>query len=81
MAEILFVTWVGGGNVPPALGIAAELQQRGHSVRFLGHETQRPNITGAGFEFTAYPTAAAFLSLIHIPSPRDAHESRLASWA
>ena len=25
MTEILFVTWDGGGNVPPALGIAAEL--------------------------------------------------------
>jgi UDP:flavonoid glycosyltransferase YjiC (YdhE family) len=63
MAEILFVTWDGGGNVPPAVGIAAELQQRGHGIRFLGHETQRPNITGAGFDFTAYPTAAAFSSI------------------
>ena len=37
MADILFVTWDGGGNVPPALGIARELQRRGHAVRFLGH--------------------------------------------
>lgn len=27
MASILFVTWDGGGNVPPALGIAAELHE------------------------------------------------------
>ena len=40
MAEILFVTWDGGGNVPPALGIARELRARGHTVRFLGHRTQ-----------------------------------------
>ena len=30
MADILFVTWDGGGNVPPALGIAGELVSRGH---------------------------------------------------
>jgi len=30
MAEILFVTWDGGGNVPPAVGIARELVRRGH---------------------------------------------------
>ena len=42
MAEILFVTWDGGGNVPPALGIAAELRPRGHArPRSLGHAAQR----------------------------------------
>src|SRR5690349_18888314 len=70
MAEILFVTWDGGGNVPPALGIAAELQQRGHGVRFLGHDTQRTQITGAGFAFTAYPTAAPFSSADANPPTR-----------
>ena len=40
MSNILFVTWDGGGNVPPALGIAAELQQRGHRVRVIGHPVQ-----------------------------------------
>ena len=70
MAEILFVTWDGGGNVPPALGIGAELRRRGHGVRFLGHETQRTDITKAGFAFTAYPTAAAFSSADANPPPR-----------
>ena len=63
MSDILFVTWDGGGNVPPALGIAAELQRRGHGIRFLGHETQRAAITGAGFEFARYATAAPFSSV------------------
>ena len=40
MPEILFVTWDGGGNVPPALCIATELATRGHRVRFLGHLDQ-----------------------------------------
>jgi UDP:flavonoid glycosyltransferase YjiC (YdhE family) len=60
MAEILFVTWDGGGNVPPALGIAAELQRRGHGVRFLGHPVQRSSIASAGFAFEAFPTARPF---------------------
>jgi UDP:flavonoid glycosyltransferase YjiC (YdhE family) len=70
MAEILFVTWDGGGNVPPALGIAAELQDRGHGVRFLGHETQREAINGAGFEFGAFATAKPFSCLDDNPPPR-----------
>ncbi len=63
MAEILFVTWDGGGNVPPALGIAAELQRRGHVVRFLGHARQREPITEAGFEVVAAPRARRFSAL------------------
>ena len=37
MADILFVTWDGGGNLPPAIGIGRELRSRGHEVRFIGH--------------------------------------------
>jgi UDP:flavonoid glycosyltransferase YjiC (YdhE family) len=50
MADILFVTWDGGGNVPPAVGIARELQSRGHGVRFLGHVGQLAALAEAGFE-------------------------------
>ncbi len=50
MAEILVVTWDGGGNVPPALGIARELLARGHRVRVAGHPVQRDPLTAAGFE-------------------------------
>jgi UDP:flavonoid glycosyltransferase YjiC (YdhE family) len=50
VSDILFVTWDGGGNVPPALGIARELQRRGHAVRFLGHRCQAEPLTAAGFE-------------------------------
>ena len=50
MAEILFVTWDGGGNVPPALGIADALTARGHTVRFVGHPGQRPALEAAGVE-------------------------------
>jgi UDP:flavonoid glycosyltransferase YjiC (YdhE family) len=65
MASILFVTWDGGGNVAPALGIAAELRDRGERVRFLGHEQQGPAIEGAGFRFEPYRHARPW-------SPADA---------
>ncbi len=60
MSNVLFVTWDGGGNVPPALGIAAELQQRGHRVRVMGHPVQRAQVTGLGLDFTAFHTARPF---------------------
>ncbi|MDF3311619.1 glycosyltransferase [Rhodococcus sp. T2V] len=62
MARILFVTWDGGGNLPPALGIARELQKRGHSVRFLGHALQRSQIAPAGFPFEPYRHARPWQS-------------------
>ena len=66
MAEILFVTWDGGGNVPPAVGIATELQRRGHVVRFVGHSQQRESLAAAGFEVAPTREARAF-------SPLDAN--------
>jgi UDP:flavonoid glycosyltransferase YjiC (YdhE family) len=60
MAEMLFVTWDGGGNVPPAVGIADELKARGHRVRFMGHATQAPAFAEHGLDFTAFPTARPF---------------------
>jgi UDP:flavonoid glycosyltransferase YjiC (YdhE family) len=62
VSEILFVTWDGGGNVPPAVGIANELQRRGHHVRFLGHQSQAAAFTAAGHPFAGYPTARSFTS-------------------
>jgi UDP:flavonoid glycosyltransferase YjiC (YdhE family) len=63
MAEILFVTWDGGGNVPPALGIAAELRSRGHGVRVLGHARQRPALEAEGFEVAPTRQAREFSAL------------------
>lgn len=70
MAEILFVTWDGGGNVPPALGIASELQRRGHDVRFLGHRGQAEKFSAEGLRLTPYPTARPFTSAV--PSSTNA---------
>ena len=42
MAKILWLNWSGGGNLPPSLGIARVLTERGHSVAFAG----RPEMVG-----------------------------------
>jgi UDP:flavonoid glycosyltransferase YjiC (YdhE family) len=60
MAEILVVTWDGGGNVPPALGIAAELKRRGHAVRIAGHARQHDSLAAAGFEVVPAREARPF---------------------
>lgn len=62
MAEILFVTWDGGGNLPPTLGIASELRARGHHVRFLGHPAQSPALAAADVEVWSSQHARAFSS-------------------
>jgi UDP:flavonoid glycosyltransferase YjiC (YdhE family) len=62
VSDILFVTWDGGGNVPPALGIARELQSRGHTVRVLGHAAQADALAAAGVEVVRPRHARAFSS-------------------
>lgn len=62
MADVLFVTWDGGGNVPPAVALAEELRRRGHVVRFLGHAQQRDALEARGFGFEAYRHARPWSS-------------------
>jgi UDP:flavonoid glycosyltransferase YjiC (YdhE family) len=72
MREVLFVTWDGGGNLPPALGIASELRQRGHTAGFLGHAQQRSAIEAAGFGFTPYAHARPWSSAKPAAGPSGA---------
>jgi UDP:flavonoid glycosyltransferase YjiC (YdhE family) len=62
MAQILAVTWDGGGNLPPMLGIACELQRRGHRIRVLGHRQQRESVASAGLNFIDYRHARPWSS-------------------
>lgn len=55
--DVLMVLWDGGGNVPPQLGIARRLLERGHSVRMLAHRSLRERIEAAGAEFVPYRSA------------------------
>jgi MGT family glycosyltransferase len=49
MARILWLNWSGGGNLPPSLGIARELVQRGHHVAFAGRPEMVARVERAGF--------------------------------
>jgi UDP:flavonoid glycosyltransferase YjiC (YdhE family) len=63
VAEILLVTWDGGGNVPPALGIARELTERGHAVRVVGHRSQHDDLRRDGFDVEPAEHAREFSRL------------------
>lgn len=60
MARLTFVTWDGGGNVAPAVGIAQELASRGHEVRFAGYEQQRIRFEALAFEFSPLRRSGGF---------------------
>jgi MGT family glycosyltransferase len=60
MARIAFVTWDGGGNVAPAIGIAQALTSRGHHAHFFGYEVQRKRIEAQGFTFSALGRSGDF---------------------
>ena len=66
MTRFAFVTWDGGGNLPPAIGIAQELAARGHSVRFLGYEVQRETIKGLGFELSVLRRSGNFDAFVGV---------------
>ena len=72
MSDILVVTWDGGGNLAPTLGIAGELTRRRHTVRVLGHPQQRDRIEAAGFDFLPYAHARPWSSTEPAPGMRGA---------
>jgi UDP:flavonoid glycosyltransferase YjiC (YdhE family) len=49
MARILWLNWSGGGNLPPSLGVARVLTERGHQVAFAGRPEMVPRLRTAGF--------------------------------
>lgn len=53
--SFLFVTFEGGGNVPPVLGLARRLAERGHDVRVLTEPCLRPAVEALGGRFLALP--------------------------
>lgn len=60
MANFAFVTWDGGGNVGPAIGLAQALAAAGHSSRFFGYQSQRRRIEDQGFPFAALKQSGSF---------------------
>lgn len=50
----LFVTWEGGGNVAPVLGIARRLIERGHDVRVLTEPCLEDTVRSIGGRFIPF---------------------------
>ena len=59
MARILWLNWSGGGNLPPSLGVARALTQRGHEVAFAGRPEMVPRVKTAGFRAIEFTDAFA----------------------
>lgn len=87
MARILWLNWSGGGNLPPSLGIARVLTERGHDVTFAGRPEMVPRVEAAGFrsiEITrayeqvgTYPPPAFLTRLAcYLTSPATAEQVR-----
>src|SRR6201996_6066934 len=47
--RMLWLNWSGGGNLPPSLGVARVLTERGHEVAFAGRPEMVPRVKTAGF--------------------------------
>jgi UDP:flavonoid glycosyltransferase YjiC (YdhE family) len=87
MARLLWLNWSGGGNLPPSLGIARVLTERGHDVTFAGRPEMVPRVEAAGLraiEITrayeqvgTYPPPAFLTRLAcYLTSPATASEVR-----
>lgn len=59
MARILWLNWSGGGNLPPSLGIARVLTERGHTVAFAGRPEMVPRVKAAGLRAIEFAQAYA----------------------
>ncbi|MDQ0679618.1 hypothetical protein QFZ30_003000 [Arthrobacter pascens] len=71
MSNFLFATLDAGGNLPPAVGIARELLELGHRVRFLGHPQQAAAIRASGAEFQPYSHAVRMAPAEQMPTLRQ----------
>lgn len=54
LRSYLFVTWAGGGNVEPVLGVARRLAERGHTVNVLTEPCLRASVERAGARFIRF---------------------------
>ncbi len=79
MSSIVFVTWDGGGNLPPMLAVAGELSARGHFITFLAHPGQERTVRDAGLAFSAYSEANTGLRELSLFADRG-HGTDVLRW-
>jgi len=86
MAKLLWLNWSGGGNLPPSLGIARALTERGHSVAFAGRPEMVARVKDAGFraielaqsyaQVDRYPASPVTRMSCYLTSPAVGEEIR-----
>ncbi|HZS84124.1 MAG TPA: nucleotide disphospho-sugar-binding domain-containing protein [Stellaceae bacterium] len=76
MAKFLWLNWSGGGNLPPSLGVARVLRERGHEVAFAGRPEMVPRVKTAGFR--AIEVTEAYRQLAGYP--QGSHLTRMACY-
>jgi MGT family glycosyltransferase len=86
VAEILWLNWSGGGNLPPSLGIARVLTERGHVVAFAGAPNMVARVERAGFraieltrayeQLASYPDKWLPTAACYLTSPAVAEQVR-----
>lgn len=54
----LFALTDGGGTVPPEIGVARRLAERGHRIRVLAQESMADQVLGAGVEVLPWASRA-----------------------
>ena len=55
--RFLFVTWAGGGNSTPVIGLATRLIQRGHDVKVVSPDDSGPRFAEIGVPYAVMPRA------------------------
>lgn len=76
MARLLWLNWSGGGNLPPSLGIARALSERGHEVSFAGRPEMVPRVKTAGYRAIEITEAYAQVD----GYPKGSHLTRMACY-
>lgn len=76
MARLLWLNWSGGGNLPPSLGVARALSERGHEVSFAGRPEMVPRVKTAGYRAIEITEAYAQVD----GYPKGSHLTRMACY-
>jgi MGT family glycosyltransferase len=86
VAKFLWLNWSGGGNLPPSLGIARTLTERGHDIAFAGRPEMVGRVRDAGFraielersyaQLDRYPDAPTARMACYLTSPEVVDEVR-----
>ena len=59
MSKVLFFTWPGDGNQPPAIGLAQQLRRDGHDTLFAGYPDQASRFGSLEFDFVTLTRSGA----------------------